>query len=396
MVNDVVTKADPVDLYRRATARAIDVARRVEPDQLARPDTVLRLERAGSPRPPDGRDRVPAGGARAAPACRRQGTTATDYEAGVAAVLDGLAAPGALDRMCMSPLGFEWPVGQAVAGTFMDVLIHTFDLARATGQDERLDPELVEVCIAMFLPDMPERGRQAGIVGPAVPIGPDAPPGCPAGGDGPHAVSEPALEEAIRALAHPGRRAMLRLVWDDERPATELAEAAGLSKSAASQHLKLLREAGWCRSGSTRPGGSTAPTWPGWRRWPGSWTTSGRHPLARLKATAEARQRSRQHEGRASVKLAVQELVVHAPIEQLFELLVDPELFVLWMAEDATLDPVPGGVVRWTHPNGDSCSGNYVEVVRPSRVVFTYGWERAEVQIPPGSTTVEIDLTARR
>ena len=57
-------------------------------------------------------------------------------------------------------------------------------------------------------------------------------------------MSEPALEEAIRALAHPGRRVMLRLVWDDERPATELAEAAGLSKSAASQHLKLLREAG--------------------------------------------------------------------------------------------------------------------------------------------------------
>jgi DNA-binding transcriptional ArsR family regulator len=57
-------------------------------------------------------------------------------------------------------------------------------------------------------------------------------------------VTEPVPEEAIRALAHPGRRAMLRLVWDDERPASELADAAGLSRSAASQHLKLLREAG--------------------------------------------------------------------------------------------------------------------------------------------------------
>ncbi len=95
------------------------------------------------------------------------------------------------------------------------------------------------------------------------------------------------------------------------------------------------------------------------------------------------------------MKLAVQELVVHAPIDQLFELLIDPELFVMWMAEDATLDPVPGGVVRWTHANGDTCSGAYVEVIRPNRVVFTYGWERAEVEIPPGSTTVEIDLTAQ-
>jgi DNA-binding transcriptional ArsR family regulator len=37
---------------------------------------------------------------------------------------------------------------------------------------------------------------------------------------------------------------MLRLVWDQERPASALAEAAGLSKSAASQHLKVLRDAG--------------------------------------------------------------------------------------------------------------------------------------------------------
>lgn len=37
---------------------------------------------------------------------------------------------------------------------------------------------------------------------------------------------------------------MLRLVWDAERQASELADAAGLSRPAASQHLKQLREAG--------------------------------------------------------------------------------------------------------------------------------------------------------
>ena len=51
-------------------------------------------------------------------------------------------------------------------------------------------------------------------------------------------------DEALRAIAHPGRRTMLRLVWEEERAATELADAAGMSKSAASQHLKLLRDAG--------------------------------------------------------------------------------------------------------------------------------------------------------
>ena len=76
----------------------------------------------------------------------------------------------------MSPLGFEWPVAHAVAGTFMDALIHTWDLATATGQDASLDPELVDACIAMFLPDMPERGRASGLVGPAVDVPDDASP----------------------------------------------------------------------------------------------------------------------------------------------------------------------------------------------------------------------------
>lgn len=37
---------------------------------------------------------------------------------------------------------------------------------------------------------------------------------------------------------------MLRLARDGERTATELADAAGLAPSAASQHLKLLKDVG--------------------------------------------------------------------------------------------------------------------------------------------------------
>jgi uncharacterized protein YndB with AHSA1/START domain len=95
------------------------------------------------------------------------------------------------------------------------------------------------------------------------------------------------------------------------------------------------------------------------------------------------------------VKLAVQQLVIRASADHVFNLLTDPVWFVQWMADDATLDPTPGGVVRWTHPNGDTVSGRYIEVDRPHRIVFSYGWERAEVGIPPGSTTVEIELIAQ-
>jgi DNA-binding transcriptional ArsR family regulator len=55
------------------------------------------------------------------------------------------------------------------------------------------------------------------------------------------------MEQALRAIANPRRRAMLELVWDGERTAGEIAEGSGLSAPAASQHLKVLRDAGLVR-----------------------------------------------------------------------------------------------------------------------------------------------------
>lgn len=57
-------------------------------------------------------------------------------------------------------------------------------------------------------------------------------------------TGDESLDDAVRAMGHPGRRAMLRLARDGERTASELAEVAGLSPSAASPHLKLLRGTG--------------------------------------------------------------------------------------------------------------------------------------------------------
>ena len=53
-----------------------------------------------------------------------------------------------------------------------------------------------------------------------------------------------AVDETLRALANPTRRAMLELVWDAERSSSEIADAVGATRPAASQHLKVLRDAG--------------------------------------------------------------------------------------------------------------------------------------------------------
>ena len=50
-------------------------------------------------------------------------------------------------------------------------------------------------------------------------------------------------EPQLKALAHPARRRILELVWDQERTSTDLAGEVALSRPAASQHLKVLRAA---------------------------------------------------------------------------------------------------------------------------------------------------------
>jgi DNA-binding transcriptional ArsR family regulator len=51
-------------------------------------------------------------------------------------------------------------------------------------------------------------------------------------------------EAALRALAHPGRRRALEVLARSERTSGSLARECGWTNPAASQQLKVLREAG--------------------------------------------------------------------------------------------------------------------------------------------------------
>lgn len=52
------------------------------------------------------------------------------------------------------------------------------------------------------------------------------------------------MQEALTAIAHPGRREMLALLLGGERSAGELATHTRMRQPVASQHLRVLREAG--------------------------------------------------------------------------------------------------------------------------------------------------------
>ena len=83
------------------------------------------------------------------------------------AVQAGLEDPAIAATEFDSPLGpqtFEGAVGEFICG---DLVVHQWDLARATGQDETLDPDEVRNMHAALLP-LDEVLRRPGVFGPKV------------------------------------------------------------------------------------------------------------------------------------------------------------------------------------------------------------------------------------
>jgi uncharacterized protein (TIGR03086 family) len=85
-----------------------------------------------------------------------------------------VGSEGALERVVDLSSG-PTPAGEYVSQLFADHLVHAWDLARAIGADERLDPELVAACAAWFA-SMEDLYRSIGAIGPR----PETPPGADA------------------------------------------------------------------------------------------------------------------------------------------------------------------------------------------------------------------------
>jgi uncharacterized protein (TIGR03086 family) len=94
------------------------------------------------------------------------------YDASGAEAAAAFDAPGALAAPCGVSYG---PIpGEVYAGhRFVDVLIHGWDLAVATGQDATLDPVLVESCFEVIEPQF-DMLEASGMFGTKLEVGPDA------------------------------------------------------------------------------------------------------------------------------------------------------------------------------------------------------------------------------
>ena len=91
-------------------------------------------------------------------------------------------------------------------------------------------------------------------------------------------------------------------------------------------------------------------------------------------------------------------LQIDASPETVWEFLVDPEKVARWKGLPASaFDACPGGGYRIEIIPGHIASGTFVELERPRRLVYTWGWEPGADgpnPVPPGSSTVEVELEA--
>jgi uncharacterized protein (TIGR03086 family) len=96
------------------------------------------------------------------------------YAASVAAATPAVSAPGAMVATCHLSFG-DYSGSDYAAQLFMDVLIHGWDIAAATGQDARLDPDLVQACLPIA-EQLTTQFRSAGVYGENLSVDADADP----------------------------------------------------------------------------------------------------------------------------------------------------------------------------------------------------------------------------
>ena len=97
-----------------------------------------------------------------------------EYHESAVAAARTFDAPGALEAPCAVSYG---PVpGSVYAGhRFLDVLVHGWDLAVATGQPSPMSPELVDACWTVLEPQL-DLLRASGMFGTEQPVPADADP----------------------------------------------------------------------------------------------------------------------------------------------------------------------------------------------------------------------------
>jgi uncharacterized protein (TIGR03086 family) len=88
---------------------------------------------------------------------------AAAYRRSVEAAQHAVEAPNAMEATCHLSFG-DYSGAEYAKQLFLDTLVHGWDIAKGTGQDTRLDPDLVDACLPLAR-EMMQMFRGAGVFG---------------------------------------------------------------------------------------------------------------------------------------------------------------------------------------------------------------------------------------
>jgi uncharacterized protein (TIGR03086 family) len=163
---------NPIEVYEASVKQAQKVMRGVKPNQLSQPTPCSYWTVAGlmahMVHAPEAFSAFLESGSMSTPGSLAKDASLQAFDAATKKAMTAGKAPGALAKQAKSPVG-EMTAGQFMMMVAGDLCVHAWDLAKATGQDTKLDPKLVEVSYSVFSP-FAQFGRQAGIFGTEVKV----------------------------------------------------------------------------------------------------------------------------------------------------------------------------------------------------------------------------------
>jgi DNA-binding transcriptional ArsR family regulator len=182
----------------------------------------------------------------------------------------------------------------------------------------------------------------------------------------------PDVDVKMRALRARTRREILRLIWDRELAAGEIASAFSLTQATISEHLAVLRSAGlveMTRVGTSRRYRARPAALAGLHgalEGPTKWLPADDIPERELAATE-------------TLRVVVAAVEVPTPAEVTFAAFTDPELYSRWLQVPVSIDD---GAFAATMEWGTEVRGRYELVVPPRLIVLSWDFDEANVPVP--------------
>jgi DNA-binding transcriptional ArsR family regulator/uncharacterized protein YndB with AHSA1/START domain len=185
------------------------------------------------------------------------------------------------------------------------------------------------------------------------------------------------IQKVLGALTSPVRREILALIWDQERPAGEIAAAFAVTKPTISQHLAVLREADLVTA--TVAGTS--------RRYRARQETL--HGLDAALGDPDKWNNADAGHGRARSETATKPVVVAtadvaASQADTFTAFTDPAVYSRWLGVPVTIS---GGRFACTMEWGTNVRGRYELVCPPELIVMRWDFDDGNVPVPGGEMT---------